>query len=85
MDCKYLSRVFLKGGTGNRRKTVRALTPTPGLVDVSRFRTGGVRVTFFFVAEERTRGTIVGASRGEERDSSARFLGRKGICERDLR
>jgi len=59
MDCKYLSRVFLKGGTGNRRKTVGALMPAPGLVDVSRFRTGGLRVTLFFVAEERIRGTIV--------------------------
>jgi len=66
---------------GSRGKTVRALTPTTGLPDASRFRTGGVRVTLFFVTEERVRGIIARLScdegRGGESDVSARFLGRK--------
>jgi len=74
--------VLLKGGIGNRGKTVRALAPTPGFVDASRFRTGAVRLILFFVTEEMVRGIIVYPSFGEARgwvpDASARVSGRKG-------
>ena len=76
-----MSRVLLNWGTGSRGKTFRALMSTAGLVDPSRFRTGGFRVTLFFVAEDRIRGIMVCPScdkRGEwERGFSARFLERK--------
>lgn len=79
IDCKYLSRVLLKAGTGNRGKTVCALTPTP--VEVFRFRTGGIRLALFFVLDERLRNIINCSSREKERgrgpDASAKYFGKK--------
>ena len=78
MDCKYLSRVLLKGGTGSRGKVVRALVLTPTLrpVDASRFRTGGVKLTLFFMVDERERDIITFLShkegRGRQSDVSTR-------------
>lgn len=72
--------MLLKGGIGNRDKTARALVPTPGLVDASRFRTGAVRATLFLTAE-KVRGIIAYPScaeaRGRVPDCSAR-ISRRG-------
>jgi hypothetical protein len=88
MDFRYLSRVFLKGGTGNRGKGDRALTLTPGFVDASRFRAGRVRLTLFFVVDERARRAITFPScdgdRGQESDGSARFSEREGEATLDV-
>lgn len=65
MDCKYFSRVLLKGGTGKRGKTVCVLMP-PEVVDVSRFRIGGTKLTPFFVVDERLRSSISFPSYGKE-------------------
>ena len=68
MDCKYLSRVLLRGGTGSRGKTVGGLTPTPGLVDGSGLEAGGSRVTLPLVGSEGgVRGDIMCPSCSEER------------------